>query len=738
VNGGDLARRWAAAADPATLDLVPELYGMAGYIEWCVRRLDELNATAAGVLDEPLDDVDVEVAVQVKRLSFDQVPALLEAALERAAEGRLARVRAHLATVDPATFAARDILQLGQAGRLVLRGRLDVGRALIDTRSRLSVAMATGASASYIWTVADNMVWVADRLTEQVRSLVGYPAPAPVPGGATAEPLATSPADPHRALGHPDEDLFGGIVAQPELVAELRACVQIARYGLDAHGPHVLITGPEGTGQRNAGRAYARALAAAKVGSGAFNATTAIELVGPATWQLNPLTKVAEAFDRAGNGVLLLEGLDRLVVADGGPDALEEIRRRLSDSHCPVTLVATSGPDGSGPLAAANPDLVRRFRTARTIDFDTASLVSLFARLAENSGLEIDEAGRAAAAELLGAAKPAGGFRNARIAEAVLDRARAEHARRSDAGALLLAEDIRGGGLPKLAGVASAEPRAAAVMAELDELIGLADVKAELKRMIAEAALAGPRARAGLRLPSPTRHMVFTGNPGTAKTTIARLLAGAMAAHGLLATGQLVEVTRADLVARYIGQTAPRVAAVVQRAIGGVLFIDEAYSLVQGASSDYGYEAVAMLLKLMEDHRDELVVIVAGYPAEMGAFLDSNPGFASRFARTLTFPDYDAGQLLEIFDLFCRRAGVLVEARALEQVASHLAHVPRDRTFANGRTVRNLFERLLAAQAARLHERPDVTDDDLRTMVEADVAASLDVAAAETRYPGYV
>jgi SpoVK/Ycf46/Vps4 family AAA+-type ATPase len=232
--------------------------------------------------------------------------------------------------------------------------------------------------------------------------------------------------------------------------------------------------------------------------------------------------------------------------------------------------------------------------------------------------------------------------------------------------------------------------------------------------------------------------MVFMGNPGSAKTTIARLLSQAMAAYGLLATGQLVEVTRADLVARYIGQTAPRVQSVVERAIGGVLFIDEAYSLVQGASSDYGYEAVAMLLKLMEDHRDELVVIVAGYPNEMATFLDSNPGFASRFARTLSFPDYDAGELLAIFDLFTRRAGAIVEPAARDQVAKYLKALPRDRSFANGRTVRNLFERLLAAQAARLHGGVRATDEELRTLVEADVRASLAVSSSDAQYPGYV
>jgi hypothetical protein len=472
------------------------------------------------------------------------------------------------------------------------------------------------------------------------------------------------------------------------------------------------------------------------VGSGAIRLVTATDLVGAATWQLNPLVRVTEAFDTAGNGVLFVENLDRLVIDDGGSAALEEIRRRLSDGGCAVTLVATSTAGGAGSIAAANPDLARRFRTARTTDLGAAALCRLFVHLAAGQGFEVDADGLAAAAELLGSAKPAGGFRNARIAEALLDRALSEHARRSGGGSLLDVADIRAGGIPKLS--SGSAPAAADVMGELEQLIGLAEVKAELTRMIAEATLAGPRSRAGLHVPSPTRHMVFTGNPGTAKTTIARLLARAMAANGLLATGQLVEVTRADLVARYIGQTAPRVAAQVERAIGGVLFIDEAYSLVQGYESDYGHEAVATLLKLMEDHRDELVVIVAGYPREMASFLDTNPGFASRFARTLAFPDYEGAELVAIFDLFCRRSGAVVEPAARDRVGEHLGSLPRDRSFANGRTVRNVFERLLAAQAGRLHGVREPTDAELRTVTEADVAASLEVRAADAHVAGYI
>lgn len=729
IAGAALARLWAAGAGEATLDLVPELYGLAGYIEWCLRRLDFLAALSAASLHEPAEDVDFEVAVQLTRLGFVAVPALLEAALERVETGRTARVVEHLPRTDPASFAARDIVQLGQSGRLLLRGRFDVGRALVDIRCRLSVAVAVGASGADTWNVANNMTWVGDRLIEQARALVVYPRPRPAATTAPKDGGAVSPS-------YTVVDALAEVTEQPDLLAELRACVQIARGMGGAHGPHVLITGPEGTGQRLAGRSYARALAGVGVGSGAIRLVTATDLVGAATWQLNPLLRVTEAFDTAGNGVLFVENLDRLVVADGGSSALEEIRRRLSEAGCAVTLVATCTADGAGSMAAASPDLARRFRTGRTTDLGAAALCRLFVHLAAAQGFDVDADGLAAAAELLGSAKPAGGFRNARIAEALLDRARSEHARRSGAGSVLDVADIRAGGIPKLS--SGSAPAAADVMGELGQLIGLADVKAELTRMIAEATLAGPRSRAGLHVPSPTRHMVFTGNPGTAKTTIARLLARAMAANGLLATGQLVEVTRADLVARYIGQTAPRVAAQVERAIGGVLFIDEAYSLVQGYGSDYGHEAVATLLKLMEDHRDELVVIVAGYPREMASFLDTNPGFASRFARTLAFPDYDGAELVAIFDLFRRRSGAVVEPAAYDRIGEHLGSLPRDRAFANGRTVRNVFERLLAAQAGRLVGARDPTDAELRTVTEADVTASLEVRAADGHVPGYI
>jgi AAA+ superfamily predicted ATPase len=733
VLPASMVARWASAADPATLELLPELRGPAGYAEWCIRRLEALEAEGARLLGEDPWNVDFEIATQVKRLGFDSPPAVVSVALDRTEAGRGARVAGRLADVDTDGFDRRDRLQLGHAGRLLLAGRLDLARQIVDTRCRLSLAIALGGSASYIWTVADNLTWVADRLDDQVRAIVAFPRIEPVaPGAGPAAVGDDSAATATTATTGPGPvDPFDAVVGQEALVAELRAAVDVARRHPGPHGPHLLLVGPDGTGQRLAARAYATALAAAGVGSGHVRSTSAVDLVGSATWQMNPLLRTAEQFDLAGSGVLLVERLDQLVLADGGVDALEEIRRRLSDRACPVTVVGTALPGGTGSLASVNPDLLRRLRVARTTDLDGDALVALVVRMASDRGFTLDDDARAAAADILGGARPAGTFRNARLAEALVDRTLAE---RTGDDAVLRADDLRRAGLPNLA--AETAPEAEAVLAEIDSLVGLQGVKAELKRMLAEAALVGPRTRAGLKLASPTRHMVFVGNPGTAKTTIARLLAQAMAAHGLLATGQLVEVTRADLVGRYIGQTAPRVAAAVERAVGGVLFIDEAYSLVQGYGNDFGHEAVAILLKLMEDHRDEVVVIAAGYPEEMQRFLESNPGFASRFARTIDFPDYDTADLVRIFDRFTTMAGAEVTPGAHRKVDAHLAKLPRDKNFANGRTVRNLFERLLAAQASRVHDLAEPTDEQLRTITEDDVAASLHVAAADAPATG--
>ena len=239
-------------------------------------------------------------------------------------------------------------------------------------------------------------------------------------------------------------------------------------------------------------------------------------------------------------------------------------------------------------------------------------------------------------------------------------------------------------------------------MAELEQLVGLAPVKEQVKRLVAELKAEKLRTEAGMPPSEKSRHMIFTGNPGTAKTTVARLLARIYAQLGVLANGHLIEVSRADLVGEYIGQTAPRTTARFNQASGGVLFIDEAYSLVPPDSfRDFGYEAISTLLKLMEDHRDEVVVIAAGYPKEMQRFVDSNPGIASRFPNTISFADYSPDELWRIFRRYAEKAGFSL-LDGVEASFRRLVPDPRPDAFGNGRFVRNVFEDAVTRQALRI------------------------------------
>ncbi len=239
-------------------------------------------------------------------------------------------------------------------------------------------------------------------------------------------------------------------------------------------------------------------------------------------------------------------------------------------------------------------------------------------------------------------------------------------------------------------------------MAELEELVGLAPVKEQVKRLVAELTAEKLRTAAGMPPSEKSRHMIFTGNPGTAKTTVARLLARIYAQLGVLAHGHLIEVSRADLVGEYIGQTAPRTTARFNQASGGVLFIDEAYALVPPDSfRDFGNEAISTLLKLMEDQRDEVVVIAAGYPREMQRFVESNPGVASRFPSTISFADYSPDELWGIFRLYAEKAGFSL-LDGVEGSFRRLVPDPRPDAFGNGRFVRNVFEEAVTRQAMRI------------------------------------
>ena len=246
------------------------------------------------------------------------------------------------------------------------------------------------------------------------------------------------------------------------------------------------------------------------------------------------------------------------------------------------------------------------------------------------------------------------------------------------------------------------------MLAELDALIGLAAVKAEVRRLAELLRIASMRRAAGLKTVQVSLHLVFQGGAGTGKTTVARLFGRLYKSLGLLATDRVVEVTREDLVSGYVGQTATKTAAAIDSALDGVLFLDEAYGLVRPDSQgDFGPEAVVELLKRMEDERDRLAVIAAGYPHEMTEFLATNSGFRSRFGETIHFEDYGPAELVQIFETFAAAADYVLDADAraeLQRVMERL-HAARDRYFGNARTARNLFDDVVAHQAERLLAR---------------------------------
>ena len=242
------------------------------------------------------------------------------------------------------------------------------------------------------------------------------------------------------------------------------------------------------------------------------------------------------------------------------------------------------------------------------------------------------------------------------------------------------------------------------LLAKLDKLVGLTSVKAEIHTLVNVAKIRELRKREGLKVPSSSYHMVFVGPPGTGKTTVARLVAQIFHALGLLSKGHLIEVDRTELVAGYVGQTAIKTDACVKQALGGVLFIDEAYSLAGGSDQDFGGEAIETLLKLMEDNREDLVVIAAGYRDRMETFIDSNPGLRSRFTRFIDFPDYKPDELSTIFARLTDEEGYTLGEGAFAIIEKEMseAYASRTDTFGNGRFVRNLFERAVTAQANRL------------------------------------
>ena len=259
-------------------------------------------------------------------------------------------------------------------------------------------------------------------------------------------------------------------------------------------------------------------------------------------------------------------------------------------------------------------------------------------------------------------------------------------------------------------------------METLNNLVGLEKIKHDVKELTDFARIQKARKDAGLKAVPVSLHLVFTGNPGTGKTTVARILAKLYNQIGILSKGQLIEVDRSGLVAGYVGQTALKTQEQIQNALGGVLFIDEAYTLA-ARNEDFGQEAIDTILKAMEDHRDDLIVIVAGYTEPIEIFINSNPGLKSRFNKYIEFPDYSIEELMAIFDLNCRKYDYIIEESARNHVREKLSllKLSSPENFANARAVRNLFEEIITNQAGRIAAMKNPSVEDMKTITNDDL-----------------
>ncbi len=259
------------------------------------------------------------------------------------------------------------------------------------------------------------------------------------------------------------------------------------------------------------------------------------------------------------------------------------------------------------------------------------------------------------------------------------------------------------------------------LLAELDALVGLDHVKAEVRRLTSLLRVQELRAERDLPVIETSKHLVFTGNPGTGKTTVARLLSQIFRTLGVVTKGHLVETDRSGLVAGFVGQTATTTKKVMESALGGTLLIDEAYALARGGENDFGLEAVDTIVKFMEDHRDDLSVVAAGYPAEMSELIDTNPGLKSRFTRTVEFPDYDTDELIAIFGLISGSKEYHLDESGKVKLGTIIEAEPRGRGFGNARFVRNVFEAAIGHHALRLSDVEVPTDEQLTTLTADDL-----------------
>jgi SpoVK/Ycf46/Vps4 family AAA+-type ATPase len=549
-------------------------------------------------------------------------------------------------------------------------------------------------------------------------------------------------------------DAMIGLGAVKEQIRQITASVEAARrralagYGTDKPMQHFVFLGPPGTGKTSVARIVAKIFYAfGLLDTPAVVEAQRADLVGE--YLGATAIKTNELVDSALGGVLFIDEAYSLV-NDGegqgdrfGNEAVQALLKRAEDNRQELVIILAGYERQMETFLASNPGLNSRFGLrVKFPGYTPAELMALAELSLEQRGEVLDPDARPALWRMMedvGRRRLADELGNGRFVRSLLEKAgqardvrvMAIAAEPTSADLVTLeAADLERAGAELTArfrGYTEA-PTLESALAELDELIGLEPVKRQVHEITAQLRVARLRDRQGLASQPPARHFVFTGPPGTGKTTVARILGRIFAALGLLVRPEVVEAHRADLVGEHLGSTAIKTGKLIDSALGGVLFIDEAYSLYNAGYSGgdaYGSEAVATLLKRAEDDRDRLVIVLAGYPADMDRFLRSNPGLASRFSVRIGFPSYTPGELARIAGVIAEQAGDTFEPDALpvlEEIFGRAAVAGRIDELGNGRFVRSLFERACAARDLRVADLGDnASAADLTTVSAADL-----------------
>ncbi len=573
-------------------------------------------------------------------------------------------------------------------------------------------------------------------------------------GAVTDSPAPQPPAAPRRTL---DEALaeLDSLVGLKEVKAEIHKLVNYTKVvqarkqqGLKVPSIsyHCVFTGNPGTGKTTVARILGdiyRELGILK--SGHLVETDRSGLVG--SYVGETAIKTNKLIDSALDGVLFIDEAYALAgggKSDYGAEAIATLLKRMEDDRDKLVVVVAGYSKEMRAFLDANSGMRSRFnRYINFPDYSAEELAEMFRMRAKKNQFILSPELDAALVPYMKKATrhPDPQFGNGRFVRNVFETAVERQALRLGSETDLSKEQLMTLTLadldPNANQAAEKEPTLQEVLAELDQLIGMKSVKAEVRKMAEFCQISQEREKAGMKNANLSYHCVFIGNPGTGKTTVARIMAKIFKALGILDKGHLVETDRSGLVAEYVGQTAAKTNAIIDSALGGVLFIDEAYTLVNGGKSDYGQEAIATLLKRMEDDRDRLIVIVAGYPDEMKKFIDANPGLSSRFTRYIDFPDYNTRELADIFRLYAKRNQYKLAPEFDQNLVGCMAYLTRDRdrNFGNGRFVRNLFEKAVEHQAGRLANTPDRTPEMLNTLEISDIGLRLKPKAETEQKP---